>query len=308
MATLVWTLKGKWQAFSHYAGPHRSSAFLRWFTWAARCLLRLPAVVDIPHYGMRLYLAPRWKGVWKAIFAFRERFFQMGEPELEFTRRSLKPGDVFVDAGAYHGWYALVASKAVGERGRVVAFEPNPDAFAVLGRNIDLNGRRNIHALNVALSNVDGRVRLYKGPTDGLASSLGQVAEHEGYVDVEARRLDGVLHELNIDRVACVKIDVEGFEAAALKGCLCLLRTSRPAIVLEINPATARIVGIPEREAWDLLEGLGYRLFRLSGTALVPLTEFPSVSGAASLNAIAIHADSRPPAPRMTLAGQQDPA
>ncbi len=291
----VWrTLRAKRRAFLGLSGNRPFIvafvvALFRWLMWGVRCLLRVPGVVDIPQYGIRLYLAPRWKGCRKVIFVFREHFFEIEEPELEFTRRFLKQGDVFVDAGAYHGWYTLVASRAVGERGRVVAFEPNPDAFAVLRRNIELNGCRNIQAINAALSHSDGRALFYKSPIDGLASSLARVPGHTGQVEVEARRLDGVLDELNIPGVDFAKIDVEGSEFNALQGGIGVLRASLPTIVLEMNPAAARNVGASERSAWDLLTGLGYRIFRLSGTALVPLTEFPAVTGETFFNVVAIH-------------------
>ncbi len=238
---------------------------------------------------MRLHLVPRWKGCWKVIFVFRERFFEVGDPELEFTRQSLRPGGVFVDAGAYHGWYTLVASKVVGEGGRVVAFEPNPDTFSILTRNIALNDCQNVQAFNVALSNADGRVWIYKSSGDGIASSLGKFRETEGREYVATRRLDDILEELKIRRVDFMKIDVEGSEANLLQGAIRTLNASRPTVVFEINPAVARNVGVPERGAWDILAGQGYSFFRLSATELVPLTEYPAALEKIFLNVVALH-------------------
>jgi FkbM family methyltransferase len=47
--------------------------------------------------------------------------------------------------------YTLWAAKIVGGDGFVVAFEPNPLAFAWLVRNVELNGARNVKALPYAL-------------------------------------------------------------------------------------------------------------------------------------------------------------
>lgn len=291
------TLRTKWQVFSYYAGGrHRSSALLRWAVWGLHCLLRLSAVVTLAGLGFRLHLSPRWKGCWKAIFVFRERFLEISDPEIEFVRRSLMPGSVFIDAGAYHGWYALAASQVVGETGLVLAFEPNPDTFAILMRNVSLNGRRNLRAFNVALSDVDGTVWLYRGPGDEASSALAQVAGGAGQDRVSAKRLDEVLADLHVSRVDVMKIDVQGAEARVFRGAMTTLRSSRPLLIFEVDPDAANNMGVSTREAWDVLAGLGYGFFRRASASLEPLREFPTVPEGTFLNVVAIpdlHKDKR---------------
>ncbi len=283
------TLRAKWHAFAYYAGSQSiPRALFRWGIWGIRCILSRPTTVRIPRFGMDLYLAPRWKGCWKAIFVFRERFFEVSDPELEFVHQTLKLGGVFVDAGAYHGWYALVASGVVGKGGLVIAFEPNPDAYRVLAHNIAVNGRWNIKAFNLALADTDGRVWLYKGPGDGAASALARTRGGEGREQVEVRRLDSILEELDLRQVDVMKIDVQGAEARLLRGAMETLRSWRPIIVFEVDPVAARDMGVPEREAWDVLAGLGYRFFRLSPTGPVRLTEFPTLQEGTFLNVLAV--------------------
>lgn len=285
-------LREKWRAFRFYAGDQPlAGPLFRWGLWAIRCLLRWPAIVEIPRYEMRLVLLPRWKGCWKPIYVFRERFFEVADPELAYVQRRLRPGDVFVDAGAYHGWYTLLASRAVGLRGRVIAFEPNPDAFKILTRNLALNGCGNVSALDVALAGVDVSVSLFTTPDDGVASSLGKVQGWEREVRVSARRLDAVLKEMDIQHVTLLKIDVEGAESDLLNGAAATLTTSRPAVIFEVNPAAARNTGVPEHAAWDLLAGMGYRFFTVSGTALVPLMRFTAPRPGTVLNVVAIHGE-----------------
>jgi FkbM family methyltransferase len=237
---------------------------------------------------MRLYLVPRWKGCWKSIFVFRERFFDISNPEWRFVERVLRPGGVFVDAGAFQGWYTLVASRVVGPEGLAVAFEPNPDAYAILKRNVALNGRRNVRIFNCALSDADGGAVLYRGPDDGVASSLGPVLGGKGQDQVTTRRLDDVVEELKIHKVDFVKIDVEGAEARLLGGAVDVLGKSTPVVLFEVYPAVARNMGVSERAAWDFLGNRGYAFFALAGTDLVPLPEFPSLQGGAFLNVVAI--------------------
>jgi FkbM family methyltransferase len=62
------------------------------------------------------------------------------EPETtRFIRESLGRGGVFVDVGANHGYFTLVAAALVGREGRVFSFEPNPPVFDQLLEHVRLN-------------------------------------------------------------------------------------------------------------------------------------------------------------------------
>ena len=60
--------------------------------------------------------------------------------ETTLVMASLAPGSVFVDVGANIGYFSVVAADIVGEDGQVLAFEPDPDNFALLQANLALNG------------------------------------------------------------------------------------------------------------------------------------------------------------------------
>jgi len=121
-----------------------------------------------------MILPPNWRGVGKLIYAFRDYY----EPELLYLERVLSPGKVFVDAGANFGIYTLLASKIVGEAGRVISFEPSSRVFPVLRRNITLNGFKNVLAFPIALTDKPGRARLYYHSAVGC-DSLGKDASFE---------------------------------------------------------------------------------------------------------------------------------
>src|SRR5262249_5210187 len=62
-------------------------------------------------------------------------YFQSVPYEPEVTRRliaALGPGDVFVDVGANAGFFSTLAAVRVGPAGRIVAFEPHPEARAAM--------------------------------------------------------------------------------------------------------------------------------------------------------------------------------
>jgi FkbM family methyltransferase len=134
----------------------------------------------------------------------------------------LQPGDIFVDVGAHIGYFSLLASGRVGASGGVVAIEASPANFEWLTQNIALNpGLQNIRAVNVAASDSQGTVSIYRGPeqSTGLTSILqrrGNVFEAE----VTCAPLVQILTPSELRRTRLIKIDVEGAEFQVVAGLL----------------------------------------------------------------------------------------
>jgi FkbM family methyltransferase len=125
----------------------------------------------------------------------------------------LKGGGDFLDIGANIGSFTLIASEQ--EQARVYAFEPHPETFRMLQRNVELNRRDNASLFNAALGQREGQVFL----TDEPGSAGNHIASHEGErtVAVPCNRADTICTQHGI----CpqyVKIDVEGFEYDVLAG------------------------------------------------------------------------------------------
>ena len=146
----------------------------------------------------------------------------------------LKPqkGENFLDVGAHVGKHALQVAKIVGNRGSVVAIEPDPTNYAALKRNMEMNRTQNVIAVNVAAWHCNTKLKLSFD-----RSSQGSSVKFDfglGSVEVEARALDGVLLEIGIDKIDLVKINVEGAELETLKGLRDTLRDSRPKVIVEV--------------------------------------------------------------------------
>jgi Protein-L-isoaspartate(D-aspartate) O-methyltransferase (PCMT) len=89
-------------------------------------------------------------------------YFGVWEPNLtSWLEGRLRPGDVFVDVGANVGYFTVLASRLVGESGRVVAIEPSPLANSVLRRNVSDNGGENVRVENVAVWDSSGEVVVF---------------------------------------------------------------------------------------------------------------------------------------------------
>lgn len=158
----------------------------------------------------------------------------------------LKPGDVFWDIGANVGYLSLLASKIVGDTGKVMSLEPSPVNFAFLKRNIAMNGCRNVTVFNRAASSGPGQLQ--------MDTTSGRGTHHvvtQGDTTVEANSIDAMIAAGN-PAPTMVKIDVEGFELEVLAGMKDCLGKSRPKMVLAVHSDDL------ERDAIALLATYGY--------------------------------------------------
>jgi FkbM family methyltransferase len=146
---------------------------------------------------------------------------------------SPKIGDIVIDVGAAFGFYTILASKRVGQQGKVVAIEPQPDSFEMLNRNIRLNKLTNTRTLNYAVSSKKATLKLYS-----TYSVIQERARQslQSYIEVRADTLDNLLRHVGIDLVNWIKIDVEGAEYEVLTGAKEILSANKPiSILVEIH-------------------------------------------------------------------------
>lgn len=177
--------------------------------------------------------------------------------------RLVPPGGTAVDIGAHVGQFALLAARAAGTSGAVVAFEPQPLIRERLNRNIEANRFTNIEVLSCALSDRRGMSAFHATENDsnsGLASLCSSPSTCSlAHIEVETDTLDDVLLSRCVSSLDVIKIDVEGEEASVLRGARRVLEQYRPAVLFEANDA---LPGTPiTSAAIEVLRGMGYRFF-----------------------------------------------
>lgn len=189
----------------------------------------------------------------------------------------LKPGDTFVDVGACFGYYTLLASKRVGPKGRVIAFEPDPDNFAILKHNVESNGCSNVVLVQKALSSGPGTLQLHVSRSNKGASSFFQSKDTEdeaAVVEVEALALDDYLKSTG-GRIDLVKIDTEGAEGFILEGMQDTLR-QHPGIrvIIEYYPYKLRTSGYDPAKILACLVKQGFAIRKIDERAdtVLPVT------------------------------------
>jgi FkbM family methyltransferase len=153
---------------------------------------------------------------------------------------SLRPGDVFLDAGSHVGLYAIGAAMKVGAEGRVVAFEPTPETVRKMRRNVRLNRLdRQIEIREIALSSARGSAEFVTTGTSmmnsiftGAPNGHRRIGGPERRITVPTAPLDEFFDP---SRRHVAKIDTEGHELAVLRGAERLL-ASPAKIFVELHP------------------------------------------------------------------------
>lgn len=183
--------------------------------------------------------------------------------ETEIIEKHVKPGDVVVDVGANIGYYTLIFARLVGKEGRVFAFEPDPDNFALLKKNVEVNGYKNVIIEQKAVSDKSGQIKLYLNPENvGMHRIYRSNYAHES-IQVESITLDDYFN--NFDRkIDLVKMDIEGAEISAFKGMRSLAQNNPDLkIVTEFVPAFISEFNYKSEDFLELLAQSGFILYEI---------------------------------------------
>ncbi len=184
---------------------------------AARRLLAGP--VDTRLWGHRLRLHPD-RSVSEARILFLPRAWD--RIERKHLGRWMKPGSTFVDVGANVGAYSYWILSRIGRAGRVVAVEPDPDLARQLRYNVGVNrlgGRmRVVEAAVGAVGGTGGFAPGVRNSGEGRLVAVGGGLElDEDWIPVRVVTLAEVVRDAGIDRIDCLKVDVEGREAEVVQ-------------------------------------------------------------------------------------------
>jgi FkbM family methyltransferase len=190
------------------------------------------------------------------------------EDEMQILGSLVRAGDRAIDVGGNRGIYAYSLWRLGAE---VDIFEPNPVCVSVLKAWAAGKTRISVHP--VALSNRSGSASLHiPVDGDGVEHDASASIEHGGF---EKARDEVValqtLDSCDFDRAALIKIDVEGHEHDVIDGAANTLRSSRPALLVEIEQ---RHNSRPIREIFEQIVAFGYDGFFLDEGKMKGLREF----------------------------------
>lgn len=213
--------------------------------------------------GFKLYINPLYdKGI-------ERKLYMTGSYEkglLRILEKILKPGDIVVDAGANIGLISIFCAIKVGHNGLVLSFEPHPETYPILQKNIAINGISQIEAYNKALGSVSGTAKIYSNlQINRGAASIVEFQQDSPSFDIEVLSLDEVLKQRKISQVDLLKIDVEGFEMEVLKGASKILSEENgPILVVECSNTRTNFDYSMEALFDFLNQQHNYQIYKLS--------------------------------------------
>jgi len=188
----------------------------------------------------------------------------------------VRSGATVLDVGANIGAHTLHLARLVGEKGRVIAFEPTDFAIAKLRANLhanpELEKRVDLHQaflVAVAGAPIDAAVAS-SWPVDGTAADDAQMGSRAMKVSgAKAMTLDSVIAASGDPDVQLIKMDIDGHELEVLEGARGLLERRRPIIVMELAPYVFHPPGKFDQMV-NLLAGLQYGFRPLGSSRELP--------------------------------------
>ena len=184
---------------------------------------------------------------------------------------------IAIDAGAYIGFHSVFLSHHFA---RVHAFEPQHQAYSLLRTNIELNGRRNVEAVEIGLYSHPCWLQLAPDemqeiPIPRRAGDIdyGEIGNAAAltFIKTDERTPEAVravtIDSFNFDRVGFIKIDTQGADFRVLQGAEETVRRCRPVIAFEFE----RELSSAHDTQWEVfqsfIQGLGYSLAELRRTS-----------------------------------------
>lgn len=146
----------------------------------------------------------------------------------------------------------------------MVSFEPDYRNFQLLQCNIQLNKYRNVIPIQKAVTNQNGKAKIYfdKNYTRATSISPKNIINPNmvcGCIDVETVTLDHFFEtQMANQRLDVLKMNVEGAEGLVIDGANHILMNCKPFIVMEFWPEGLKRVGTNPATLLTQLSTMGY--------------------------------------------------
>jgi len=227
----------------------RTSAFLRYLYFVAVMLIRNIRWVTIlllarkerawNVLGRKMYLSAEKAGLDVRGKSIHKQLILDGIRERRSTRimeRFIRPDDVILELGANIGYYVLIESGVLSDKGYIYAVEPGPENVELLEKNVALNNIRNIEISHMAMSNEKGLAKLYLGQACNLHSLINSSDGRDArYVEVQTDTVDHFLEGKK--PITFLRMDVEGYETEVIHGMQQTLKSPQfKRMFVEIHP------------------------------------------------------------------------
>jgi methyltransferase, FkbM family len=194
--------------------------------------------------------------------------------EAFFVFEAINEGDIIFDVGANLGWYSIQFAKRF-KQAIIHAFEPIPQTFSMLQKNIELNNLTNVFLHNFGLGKTDEEAEFFYFKGGSAIASRQNLLENQKASKIECKitSLDLTVARLNLQKLDFLKCDVEGSELDVITGGLQSLKRFLPIIYIELFTEWCQKFGYIPNDVTDVLKEFGYHCFKIQGKNLVQTEE-----------------------------------
>jgi FkbM family methyltransferase len=185
---------------------------------------------------------------------------------------ALREGDIAIDVGAHVGYFSVLFRLGVGSSGTVYAFEPMPETYRRLLRNVMVNRFVNVLPLPLAVADRSGSAEFHIDlQNEGESSLLGWKSGTRS-CPVQVASLDDVFRDALPRRPRLLKLDAEGVELNILRGGSRFFETHAPDLVIcEYHRGAQTAAGASEEMLRHFFDERGYACAVLNNGAQIPL-------------------------------------
>lgn len=189
------------------------------------------------------------------------------EPETtKLIKNIIHEGDVGIDLGANIGYFTMLMANLVGTSGKIFSFEPEPQNFEILQKNIKQNHLKNVVANQSAIGDINGKIKLYLSNTNAGWHKVfpKQFIDYEvsdKNIDVKICSLDKEFIDKKID---FIKMDIEGYEWNAIKGGKKILEENHDVkLIFEFFPMALRANNVKPDTVLTYLLDIGFHIYAI---------------------------------------------
>lgn len=171
--------------------------------------------------------------------------------ELDLFAGLLKPGNTVIDVGANIGVYCIEAARAIGDKGKVFAFEPIEENLKLLEHNLKLNDISSVNVSASAIGKEEDTINIFKAKNSIATHSAGAISNE--FVEVPVTTIDKFVNDNRL-QVDLIKMDIEGYEGFAVEGGLQTIKKQQPILFIEFSSHHLKQCSYsPEKHAQNLL-------------------------------------------------------
>ena len=172
---------------------------------------------------------------------------------------NVKHGMNVIDVGANIGYFTLLAARLVGPSGKVIAVEPEENAFSSLKKTVHENQINQVRLLKCGLGRTQGFANLPSAVNGNNSPSLFDDS-NKNKLKIQIRTLDEIIENCGLDRVDLLKVDVEGYEPEVFAGGEKALSSGRiRSILVEFNKHWLEKAGWSSLKLRDYLVSHGFK-------------------------------------------------